>query len=254
MKQSTAVILGASALTAGGILLFLRKREQGVVAQTGLVATPYDPLATRTEMVGGVPRQDPSAEAVVEARRQLIMFCDAYNRYHHHRLPADLTQMEACVRRVQGPDFDWITRRDIWAYTDYDWLLQKVEAYHGHNPSETLIYRYQPITLLRDLENGTVCYPRTHHTSWTLSVRSLMQLMRDEARSNNTIACGRAAMLPNITRMMGWGPDSNSPTPGVSEWMNWWKQRGRQIVQCGSVQILGGIYGSWMPMPIWCVR
>ena len=265
MKKATLYALGAAAAAGGVLWLALRQRQagQGGVQPAGLVMVPETGAGTpqpRYTPVPGAAATDPAAAARLEARRCLILFVDAYNRYHHHRLPYDLRQMQALRLRLIGPEFDRITRQDVWTHSDYDWLLEEAEVYFG--PAGEAIRwmggQYNAVYRLTDRRTGGIYqFPGRwgarwrNYTNWELPIRNLLHSLHEEARAGNTIPAARAVLLPFVTR----APESDSGSqpwhPAVPAMRAFWGQRGRGLAIVGAV---AGFTGWEDPLPIWAVR
>lgn len=265
MKKDTKIaVTVAGAAAAGGVLyMFLRRRQQGttqqagLIQQTGLIPQPTattGEIETYYQAMPGVAVTDPTAADLVEARRCFILFIEAYSRYYVHKLPYDLSLMKSMMLKMFSPDFNWITRKDIWAYSDYDWLFRDAEVYYG--PPTTYVGRKEELTPVyqltdRVLGNSVTSPVVSYYTDWDMPLRNIMRYMYNEAEAGAMMRAPRAVLLPFVTR----AADLGAASAVVREMRSFWPARGRSVVQSGQVNIhIVVLSADIRTVPIWAVR
>lgn len=277
MKKGTkTVVTIAGAAAAGGALyMFLRRRQSGttqqaaLIQQTGLVpqptATTTPAIETYYQPVPGITPTEPTAAALVEARRCFILFIEAYSRYYYHKLPYDLTLMKSLMLKMYSPEYNWITRQDIWAYDDYNWLLRDADVYYG--PPVTYVRRPEdsiPVYRWTDRVVGATTQTKAsnagYYVDWDMPLRNLMQFMYDEAQSGRMMPAPRAILLPFVTTAVGPKSVYSGIYNIVEQMRAFWEARGRSLVQVGQVVIdipsgvASGPGSVATTHPMWAVR
>jgi len=258
MRMETRIALGIGAVGVGGYIvyrLYQNRKASQTVQAAGLVAeglmrappitvTPHpllvspDPLLTDIPLATWTPR-----DMVVYAFRN---FLDAYRRYATHRLPHDLVAMHSYTIRVQGTDFEKLTREDLWTSEELRRLASQYTWEYVPQPRDTEHRRGGSSGVPRHIlrVNGETAPVPLYAVSRNALVRQIMLNLLFDARAGRLLPprVVPALMLPWYTKASSrllsrhvsrrwYGHERHTDT---IEWTNYWQGRGLQVVRSGS--------------------